>query len=298
MLKSPKVLHLEVTDVCQAACPQCSRETDPSFNKSVKHHLTVDQLKLMFDEDYIRNLDKMFMCGNYGDPAAGHHTLDILKYFKMVNPNITLGLNSNGAIGNVSWWNELGTILNGSSDYVVFSIDGLEDTNHIYRKNVLWSKLMENTNAFITVGGSAHWDMLIFEHNQHQVESATELAKKLGFNWFRAKVSKRFATTPIEFLRPPIDYKLPNVVAAKKINCHAINEQSVYVAANGRLLPCCWFGAEVFSLDAAAESLLADWTQIPVSWDNNPHRICANTCGMDEQGTSFSKQWHTQIQLK
>jgi len=33
----------------------------------------------------LRNLDKMVMCGNYGDPAAGKHTLGILSYFRGLN---------------------------------------------------------------------------------------------------------------------------------------------------------------------------------------------------------------------
>ena len=66
-----KVLHIEPTDVCQAACALCAREIDPAFDKTIKHHLSVDQIKEKFSEDFIRGLDKMFMCGNYGDPAAG-----------------------------------------------------------------------------------------------------------------------------------------------------------------------------------------------------------------------------------
>ncbi len=298
MLKYPKVLHLEVTDVCQAACPQCKRETDPAFDKSIKHHLTVEQLQAMFDETFIRNLDKMFMCGNYGDPAAGKYTLEIFKYFKSINQNITLGLNTNRAINNPEWWSNLASMFTGNGDYVVFSIDGLKDTNHIYRKNVVWDKLIKNVQAFISAGGSAHWEMLVFDHNQHQLAAAEQLARELGFNWFRAKVSKRFTTSPIKFLNPPAGYQLPNVIKTKKIDCHAVNEQSIYVAATGRILPCCWFGAEVFSLDQHAEQLLSNWNSIPDSWDTNPHRICSETCGTDEQGTSFSKQWHIQKQLK
>lgn len=298
MLKYPKVLHLEVTDVCQAACPQCGREVDPAFNKKLKHYLTVDQLKLMFTEDFIRNLDKMFMCGNYGDPAASPHTIDIFKYFRSVNPRLTLGLNTNGAINNKDWWGTLAGVLNQPTDFVVFSIDGLEDTNHIYRKNVVWTKLIENAVSFINAGGSAQWEMLIYDHNQHQVKQAEELAGALGFYWFRTKVSKRFTTAPIKFLRPPKNYNLPNVKKLQSIDCHAVNEQSVYVSATGRLLPCCWFGAEVFSLDEYAEQLLSAWEQIPTSWNTTPHRICSNTCGLDEQGTSFSKQWQIQKQLK
>lgn len=298
MLKSPKVLHLEVTDVCQAACPQCEREVNAGFNSTIKHHLSLEQIQTMFDEQFIKNLDKMFMCGNYGDPAAGKNTLDIFKYFKRINPNITLGMNTNGAINNPSWWIELASILNNSFDYVVFSIDGLEDTNHIYRKNVIWSKLIENAAAFIQAGGSAQWEMLVYEHNQHQLDLAEQTARNMGFNWFRTKVSKRFLAAPINFLKPPTNYALPNVIAAEKIDCYAVNEQSIYVSATGRILPCCWFGAEVFSLDDRAEELLSDWNKLKNSWNTNPHSICTNTCGMDEKGNSFTKQWQIQKQLK
>ena len=298
MLTSPKVLHLEVTDVCQAACPQCERELNESFDRHIKRHITLDQIKSMFTEDFVRGLDKMFMCGNYGDPAAGKHTLEIFKYFKDLNPNITLGMNTNGAINNPDWWTGLAGVLNGQFDYVVFSIDGLEDTNHIYRKNVVWNKLIENAQAFIGAGGSAQWEMLVYEHNQHQIEQAESLAKELGFNWFRTKVSKRFLSAPVKFLNPPQGYQLPNVIQASKIDCYAVHEQSIYVAANGRILPCCWFGAEVFSLDKRAEELLSDWDLLEASWNNNPHSICSKTCGIDEQGNSFTKQWQIQKQLK
>mgnify|MGYP006919664913 CR=1 FL=1 len=33
-----KVLHLEPTDSCQAACPQCARETDRTFDKNDQNH--------------------------------------------------------------------------------------------------------------------------------------------------------------------------------------------------------------------------------------------------------------------
>ena len=186
-----KVLHLEPTDVCQAACPLCARELDPAFNKSLKHHLTVEQVQQHLSDAAIGNLDKMFMCGNYGDPAAGLYTLELYDYFRKINPTITLGMNTNGGIRGQWWWNQIGLRFNQPRDYVVFSIDGLEDTNHIYRKNVNWNSVMFNAQAFIDAGGSAHWDMLVYKHNEHQVDACEQLARDMGFKWFRAKVSKR-----------------------------------------------------------------------------------------------------------
>ena len=189
-MREIKVLHLESTDVCQAACPLCARELDPLFNKRKKNHLTINQILKHYDDDAIAKLDKVFICGNYGDPAAGKYTLDIFRYFRKINPTITLGMNTNGALQTTFWWHELGKLFTQPLDYVVFSIDGLEDTNGTYRVNVNWKKLMSNVEAYIAAGGTAHWDMLVYRHNQHQVEECEQLARHMGFTWFRAKVSK------------------------------------------------------------------------------------------------------------
>ena len=200
MNREIKVLHLESTNVCQAACPLCARETNLVFNKNIKNHLRIDQLLENFDDNAIAKLDKVFMCGNYGDPVAGKNTLDILKYVRNINPSITLGINTNGALQTTAWWSEVGKLFNNPTDYVVFSIDGLEDTNSIYRVNVIWEKVMNNARAFINAGGSAHWDMLVYKHNQHQVESAEQLSRDMGFSWFRAKVSKRIGLIHCQIL--------------------------------------------------------------------------------------------------
>lgn len=296
-----KVLHIEPTTVCNAACPQCGREDSRYYNDQVnRSEINLEQIKNLYDYKFIKNLDKMFMCGNFGEPAAAKDTLDIYRYFRDVNPNITLGINTNGSIRTTNWWKDLAKIFNQPYDYAVFSIDGLEDTNSIYRKNTVWSKILENAQSFIQAGGTAHWDMLIYQHNQHQVKEAEQLAYNLGFSWFRAKVSKRFQTNPIYFLNPPTNYQLPNVkYDISKISCHALTEKSIYVGANGHVLPCCWFGAELFTLDEQAQNLLSDWNNklIP-SWSTDPHRICINTCARDSEGTSFSKQWKIEKQLR
>jgi sulfatase maturation enzyme AslB (radical SAM superfamily) len=249
--------------------------------------LTIDRINKHFDDEAIAELDKMFMCGNYGDPAAGKNTLEIYKHFRSVNPDIVLGMNTNGGIQTTFWWHALGGIMNRSRDYVVFSIDGLESTNHVYRKNVVWSKVMQNAQAFIEAGGSAHWDMLVYRHNQDQVDQCEQLAKDMGFKWFRAKVSKRGFTDRLE---QPIGWLLPKVQGTK-INCHALNEQSVYIDAQGNLSPCCWLGARQKDFVTDFEELKNTWTSI------QPNIVCLDTCGTQGTVTSFSNQWQREVQL-
>lgn len=282
-----KILHLEATDVCQAACPLCARETDKEFNKSNKHYLKVDYLDHILPNGFVANLDKMFLCGNYGDPAASYYTHDIYNYFRKLNPFITLGMNSNGGIQSTFWWHQLAKILNQPKDYVVFSIDGLEDTNADYRVNVNWNKLMANVEAFIAAGGQAHWDMLVYKHNQHQVDACEQLAKKLGFKWFRAKVSKR---ANIGRLESPIGWIRPNTPNTK-ISCHVLNEQSAYIDAQGNVGPCCWLGSR-------QQDFITDFNEIQKSWaSTSPNITCSKNCSITDGQTNFSNQWRREISL-
>jgi MoaA/NifB/PqqE/SkfB family radical SAM enzyme len=287
LFETAKVLHLEVTDVCQAECPLCARETDPLFNKDLRHNLTASDMATILGEQFISRLDKMFMCGNYGDPAAGSNTLSIVDYFRQVNKHITLGMNTNGGIQSPSWWAELGQRFNQPTDYVVFSIDGLEDTNHIYRKKVNWSKVMNNSAAFIKAGGRAHWDMLVYEHNEHQVDIAEQMAQDMGFTWFRAKVSKRHSN--ISWLQPPKDWIQPPI-ATGAIDCHVLKEQSVYMSARGTVYPCCWLGNN-------SEFTIDKFDEISRNWESAPNPVCTATCATNQHGTNFTNQWQRNIEL-
>lgn len=287
-MRKVKVLHIEPTDVCQLACPLCAREIDPNFNKSNKHHLRIEQIQRHFSDQAITGLDKMFMCGNYGDPAAGIHTLDIYRYFRSVNSNIVLGMNTNGALQSTFWWHNLGQIFNQPLDYCVFSIDGLEHTNPVYRVNSNWDKLINNIKAFVAAGGSAHWDMLVYQHNQHQVDECEQLARDLGFKWFRAKVSKR---PLIGQLQSPKDWRLPEHHPGK-IKCHALIEKSMYIDAQGRLGPCCWLGAR------QRDFVTDDLKTIKLTWKTkDPDPTCADSCTVNNNQTMFEHQWQREVQL-
>jgi MoaA/NifB/PqqE/SkfB family radical SAM enzyme len=188
-----KVVHLEMTDACNASCPMCARninggEDNPQLPNT---ELSIDDIKSIFAPSFIAQLDRMYMCGNYGDPIAAKHTLEAFEYFRSNSNTINLSMHTNGSAKRPEWWAQLARVI-GRKGYVVFSIDGLEDTNHLYRQNTIWSKIMENAEAFIRAGGRARWDYIVFAHNEHQVEEAELLANKMGFERFQFKKSARF----------------------------------------------------------------------------------------------------------
>ncbi|MCU0543390.1 MAG: tetratricopeptide repeat protein [Oscillatoriaceae cyanobacterium Prado104] len=179
---------VEITSRCNAACPQCPR-TDNQILPSAE--LTMEDIERIFPPDFCSQLDLVYMCGNYGDAMTSNTTIPAIEYWhRMGIPEIDLYTNGSGR--NPDWWRTLAKAMTGEKDRVTFSIDGLADTNSIYRQNTNWDRIMQSVNAFIQAGGKAVWHYLIFEHNQHQVEAARTLAEKLGFIEFVPKATSRF----------------------------------------------------------------------------------------------------------
>ena len=117
--------------------------------------------------------------------------LDILQDFRNKNPTLWLYVHTNGGIHNESYWQEIATIMNGHGQ-IDFGFDGLEDTLHLYRRNVKYEVAMRNARAYIKAGGRAQWNFIVFKHNEHQIEQARKLSKEYGFFNFLARKTGRF----------------------------------------------------------------------------------------------------------
>lgn len=275
-----RTIHLENTQNCQASCPMCDRNqnggaTNPHIDLS---ELTLEDIKRIFKPEFIQQLNTMYMCGNLGDPIVARDTLEIFKYFRQHNPNMWLSMNTNAGARDEQWWINLATCF-GRMGTVIFSVDGLSDTNHIYRQGVIWDNVQRSMQAFISAGGRARWDFLIFEHNQHQVEQAEALSKEMGFEKFVAKKTGRFITATSEKKKQhqAVDRKGNNTAelgqpeekyqnAALKqydtvkqkhgsmdayydsaeIHCKVKDEGSLFITAEGLALPCCWTAGRMY----------------------------------------------------
>jgi len=188
-----EVVHLEMTEACNASCPMCARnlnggEVNPHLNN---RELSIADIERIFPVDFVQQLKRVYMCGNYGDPAVASDTLEAFAYFRDNNPQINLSMHTNGSMKKPEWWAELAQVI-GKKGYVIFGLDGLEDTNHLYRQGTVWKNIMRNVEAFIAAGGRARWDFIVFAHNEHQVEEAEQLSKDMGFEKFQYKKSARF----------------------------------------------------------------------------------------------------------
>jgi MoaA/NifB/PqqE/SkfB family radical SAM enzyme len=134
----------------------------------------------------MQEIEKVLFNGVLGDPCAAPNFLEVCEVMRIRAPQAFITISSNGGLRNEAFWTVLAKVL-GSNGRVIFAIDGLEDTNHIYRVNVNYKKVMENAQAFITAGGNAEWQFITFKHNEHQIEEIQSYAKSLGFHRVRIK---------------------------------------------------------------------------------------------------------------
>jgi MoaA/NifB/PqqE/SkfB family radical SAM enzyme len=248
-------IHLELTENCQAACPMCPRTGNDLLSMS---ELKLQDIQKLFPPEFIQRLEHISLCGNYGEPIIATDCLEIVNYFRSHNQQMYIGINSNAGARSKQWWSELASIIN-KRGTVIFGIDGLQDTNHIYRVNVRWNNVMNNAKSFIEAGGRARWDFIAFEHNEHQIEQARELANQMGFEAFRIKKTYRFGKKFKNLtIKPPKNqpnekgFVLRNSIEyfdQVEINCQVKPKKEIYITAQGLLFPCCWLGGNVYDED-------------------------------------------------
>lgn len=306
-------LHVEPSSHCNARCPGCPRNLngyniDDLFEKT---HLTVER----FSEILLKypKVKLISFNGNLGDPMMNPDILSLINVAKHVDE---LRITTNGSIGKSNIFESIGAMKN---VIITFSIDGLEDTNHLYRQDVEWKKIMERAKKFIRAGGRAEWKFIIFRHNQHQVQEARNLSKELGFENFEVVDHSRnnfFALNrdgtishrilPAES-NTTVDQKKDHSKANRTYNfdlaqeldrveqvrntftinqsyerfdCEHLREKSVYINAAGELFPCCYQG---FGLPNLPKKFLNEFYQLRESWKTGtPDYMCASVCGSNK----------------
>lgn len=191
-MRRVKELGIELSSMCNAACPQCLRELYfGDYSRFEQTYIPTEFFETRIPQHVYDDIDHFWLSGDLGDPCTAPNLFEVIKVFKERSPTAQITIHTNGGMKGSEYWRELAQHLS-PYDTVQFAIDGLEDTNHIYRVNVKWSKLMENVQAFISEGGRASWQFVIFKHNEHQVDEARELSQKMGFEDFFTKITTRF----------------------------------------------------------------------------------------------------------
>ena len=290
-----KQLHVEASTYCNARCPLCPRSLYGYKVEGVypEVHLTVQKFKDALERFPER--EYVYFNGNLGDPMMNPNIVELVKL-----TGCRTAITTNGSIGSKQSWEDLAK----NNVEVRFSIDGLEDTNHIYRQDVQWNKIMDRVKWFIDAGGVAIWKWIVFKHNVHQEEETRALAKTLGFARFDASDQGRnygpaldregnitHWILPADGSLEPGNYNVPDGIKRYKethqnfqvedkvynIDCLHLRNKDTYINAKGEVSPCCFHG---FDLPDLPFIKLEDFSKLKETWTTKKcNSVCAMTCG-------------------
>lgn len=256
-------VHIELSSNCNAACPLCPRNFfgfpyAPGYPVT---ELTLLDIKNIFSDKFIRQLDHLLVNGNLGDFMLAKESLEIIEHFRQMNPRLYIEISTNGSARTLEFWTRLAKV----GAKVQFCLDGLEDTHYLYRRNTSYDTILKNAQAYIAAGGWASWKMIEFEHNQHQIEDCRRLSQEMGFkdfeliydgrdhgNVYNRKGDYEYSLGEREVMfdraQDMINWVEVNFTPKyqeeikPKIGCYSTKRRSIYVAADGTVYPCCWLG--------------------------------------------------------
>jgi MoaA/NifB/PqqE/SkfB family radical SAM enzyme len=232
-----KVMAVQVglTTRCNSNCFFCFREElKRAGRKEGNIDFPIEGIEKIIQQD-IKDIQ---LCCNRGE-AIFHPEIDtIINMIKSSGSRFEM--NTNGSRFNSNWWYDLGQKMT-EGDQVIFALDGLKNTHEYYR-NTSWLKVIENLKAFIAGGGTAIWQMILFEHNEWQREIVENLSKSLGctetwiinsryYNSKYRKPKKEYGKTKEDIL---LEDKPKNII------CRFHMGERVYIDVNGGVWPCCF----------------------------------------------------------
>ena len=319
-----KKIELEITSDCNAACPGCARTLNADKLK-IQRFGFEDIIRLFPTEEHIRGREFKF-CGVLGDPALNKECVQMVDY--LVANGGYCELSTNGGFQTADWWTALGNIANESPGrvHIHFCVDGHKETNHIYRVNTNFKVIERNMKAFSDAApkNSATWIYIIFDHNEHELETAKAHAKELNFefatrtgmrnsyhDWVaqlgkKNKKQEQIITTTgekehskkevvKELDRFIEEYKTSTVDEDKikevtdSIVCKYIHEGEIFIASDLTMWPCCFLWDSAFK---NKEGIVDKLAQFDPNWNSLRHHSIQEVMQHEWYDKLLTASWH------
>lgn len=181
----PYILKIDLTNACNLRCPGCPTGIGLiGRRKTILDLSRIDQLLAEVAQyAYIAHLY------NWGESLLHRQAPEVVRRF--VNANICTSLSSHLSIKD---FNRIEAVCEAGLDHLTVSIDGTTSENYQrYRRGGNFELVMSNlqrlvklreTKRFRTV---IEWQMLAFGHLEGELETAFQLAKSIGVDWFRTR---------------------------------------------------------------------------------------------------------------
>lgn len=278
-----KWLQVEATSKCNAWCPGCAR-SQGGFE--LRNGLVIEDLDINRYSELLAqfpNLEIVDFCGTYGDAIAAANIIELTELTKQHAKKIII--RTNGSLRTVKWWKDYAKLLKDHDHEIWFCLDGLAGVHEIYRQATDFDTIIKNAQAFMSAGGTAVWQFIPWQHNEHQIKDCIRLSQKLGFKRFEFVKNVRASFIPRNYQTGEVyeiktwskndtmsKYEKPRL-QVEKTNCQHLKQQSFYINATGEISNCCYF-----NIYRSADNV-DQLPDIEQEIKDTPHKTCLFHCG-------------------
>jgi len=242
----PLDINWELNNICNLMCPQCERNRIvDGLLVRISNLNGWDNTLDMFVKQYENikyDIERIRFDGEESESLSSADFLPICEYVH--SKDIVINVSTNGSIKNPDYWYELGKEFSKNKESkIYFGLDGMGSELSLYRIGANYDRIIENTKAFIDGGGKAYWKMIVFKHNQHQVEDAKKESQRLGFEDFIMVCNlRRNNLEPFKHSFHPKtkkrkEYQLEvQTKFAESMESHSLKENQLYINYKGQVL--------------------------------------------------------------
>lgn len=256
-------INVELTTKCSSECKFCGRQLDHVKCKIDLPFETFQKLPL-------EELKLIRLEGTLGDSIHYPRIVEVIKEVrKRRNKETKIMIFTNGNIYDEDWWSNFAKLLNfHQENKIIFGLDGMEDTHALHRRGTDFKRIVKNIEAFTKAGGNAEVQMIVFKHNEHQVEELRDFCIKIGCKNFYTRVSKKYDD---ELERPEM-FKQKSRREKTQIGedcgvpviCAMIHKGACFLTCDGYIIPCFkWHPRRSFWKNDDKETQDIYWKNLP-----------------------------------
>lgn len=290
-------LDLAITSVCNARCMDCARwwvdDEGTQYHNPRDDHMNQHWpwRDLCDHMSVLTAVRQVLICGNAGDPMSHANIADICEWITQQWPGVYIEIDTNGSLGTAQTYqrlSQLGTV------HFRFAVDGLADTNHIYRRRVPWHRVVNNIKLWHSLGGDATLKTIDFPWNEPDRDQIRAWADGMDWGWrleprwnpdIDQRIMNQSDDTPSEWQWPLEEGRDWQSAVSDQITrwramgqpmqaeCKSRSGDWLYINHDHKVWPCCyWSNSEYVQWEVQKKHLQHLQRVADPTWNSLDHR--------------------------
>lgn len=247
-----EVVELDLTTMCNAACPLCFRN-HKDFPEKFQKPFSRDACDILNQLLIFKNLKKVELIGQLSEPTTHPQFIQIVKQLKQCKKQLKIC--TNGDLYGDDFWSYIGQMLD-DQDEVWFTICGSTEEMHAkYRVGTSLKRILTNATALRRTRKIDGARALKFQYNKEDLSSerfASIISEFSRVEWiascipdkkiqFKHEFQHQDFYPPREILNPYKQLDAFSRITTSEIDCQSIDEHQIQIDPFGNIYPCYLF---------------------------------------------------------